>query len=118
MNGSIRVSAKTVDDAITEALIQLGVTSDRLEYEVIEKGSAGFLGIGMKQAVIEAGAVRTTPILLTAGTVVIGAFVILFDPIFQGLAISLMGGTIVSTVLTLIVVPLVYYMIESKKGDK
>lgn len=54
MNGSIRVSAKTVDDAITEALIQLGVTSDRLKYEVIEKGSAGFLGIGMKQAVIEA----------------------------------------------------------------
>ena len=54
MNGSIIVSAKTVDDAITEALIQLGVTSDRLEYEVIEKGSAGFLGIGMKQAVIEA----------------------------------------------------------------
>ena len=54
MNGSIRVSAKTVDDAITEALIQLGVPSDRLEYEVIEKGSAGFLGIGMKQAVIEA----------------------------------------------------------------
>jgi len=71
-------------------------------------------GIPLKQAVIEAGAVRTTPILLTAGTVVIGAFVILFDPIFQGLAISLMGGTIVSTVLTLLVVPLVYYMIEHK----
>ena len=65
-------------------------------------------------AVIEAGAVRTTPILLTAGTVVIGAFVILFDPIFQGLAISLMGGTIVSTFLTLLVVPLVYYLIERK----
>ena len=71
-------------------------------------------GIPLKQAAIEAGAVRTTPILLTAGTVVIGAFVILFDPIFQGLAISLMGGTIVSTVLTLLVVPLVYYMIEKK----
>ena len=71
-------------------------------------------GVPLKQAVIEAGAVRTTPILLTAGTVVIGAFVILFDPIFQGLAISLMGGTIVSTVLTLLVVPLVYYMIERK----
>jgi len=70
--------------------------------------------IPLKQAVIEAGAVRTTPILLTAGTVVIGAFVILFDPIFQGLAISLMGGTIASTVLTLLVVPLVYYMIEKK----
>ncbi|WP_242132252.1 efflux RND transporter permease subunit [Aestuariivivens marinum] len=72
-------------------------------------------GVPLKQAAIEAGAVRTTPILLTAGTVVIGAFVILFDPIFQGLAISLMGGTIVSTVLTLLVVPLVYYMIERKK---
>ena len=71
-------------------------------------------GIPLKQAVIEAGAVRTTPILLTAGTVVIGAFVILFDPIFQGLAISVMGGTIVSTVLTLLVVPLVYYLIERK----
>jgi multidrug efflux pump subunit AcrB len=72
--------------------------------------------VPLKQAVIEAGAVRTTPILLTAGTVVIGAFVILFDPIFQGLAISLMGGTIVSTILTLLVVPLVYYMIENKKS--
>jgi multidrug efflux pump subunit AcrB len=71
-------------------------------------------GVPLKQAVIEAGAVRTTPILLTAGTVVIGAFVILFDPIFQGLAISLMGGTIMSTFLTLLVVPLVYYMIERK----
>ncbi|GAL68450.1 efflux RND transporter permease subunit [Jejuia pallidilutea] len=71
-------------------------------------------GVPLKQAAIEAGAVRTTPILLTAGTVVIGAFVILFDPIFQGLAISLMGGTIVSTVFTLLVVPLVYYMIEKK----
>ena len=71
-------------------------------------------GVPLKLAVIEAGAVRTTPILLTAGTVVIGAFVILFDPIFQGLAISLMGGTIVSTVLTLLVVPLVYYIIERK----
>ncbi len=50
----ITVSAKDVDDAITEALIELGVTSDQLDYEVIEKGSAGFLGIGMKQAVIRA----------------------------------------------------------------
>ena len=50
----ITVSAKTLDDAITEALIQLGVTSDQLEYDVIEKGNAGFLGIGRKQAVIKA----------------------------------------------------------------
>lgn len=52
--GEITVSAKTLDDAITEALIQLGVTSDMLEYDVIEKGSTGFLGIGSKQAVIRA----------------------------------------------------------------
>ena len=50
----VTVSAKTVDDAITEALIQLGATSDMVEYEVIEKGSAGFFGIGSKQAVIKA----------------------------------------------------------------
>ncbi|MDR1706761.1 MAG: efflux RND transporter permease subunit [Prevotella sp.] len=72
-------------------------------------------GIPLKQAVIEAGAVRTTPIILTAGGVVLGAIVILFDPIFQGLAISLMGGTITSTVLTLIVVPLLYYKMLKKK---
>ena len=72
-------------------------------------------GVPLKEAVIEAGAVRTTPILLTAGTVVIGAFVILFAPIFQGLAISLMGGTIVSIFLTLLVVPLVYYLIERRE---
>lgn len=52
--GEITVSAKTLDDAITEALIQLGITSDMLDYDVIEKGSAGFLGIGSKQAVIRA----------------------------------------------------------------
>lgn len=75
-------------------------------------------GASLRDAVIEAGAVRTTPILLTAGTVVIGAVVILFDPIFQGLAISLMGGTIASTFLTLIIVPLVYYMIERNKEHK
>ena len=72
-------------------------------------------GASLEEAVIEAGAVRTMPILLTAGTVVIGAFVILFDPIFQGLAISLMGGTIASTALTLLIVPLVYYLTEKKK---
>lgn len=72
-------------------------------------------GVGIRQAVIEAGAVRTTPILLTAGTVVIGAVVMLFDPIFQGLAISLLGGTIFSTFLTLLAVPLIYYYLERGK---
>lgn len=50
----IEVSAKTVDDAVTDALVKLGATSDQIEYEVIEKGSSGFLGIGSKNAVIKA----------------------------------------------------------------
>jgi multidrug efflux pump subunit AcrB len=75
-------------------------------------------GAPLRQAVIEAGAVRTRPILLTAGTVVIGASVILFDPIFQGLAISLIGGAIASTALTLLIVPLIHYMIERRLLDK
>lgn len=71
-------------------------------------------GIPLKQAIIEAGAVRTMPIILTAGGVVLGAIVILFDPIFQGMAISLMGGTLTSTILTLIVVPLLYFKMLKK----
>ena len=55
----ITVSAKTLDDAITEASIQLGVASDQMEYDVIEKGSAGFLGIGSRQAVIRARIKKT-----------------------------------------------------------
>lgn len=74
-------------------------------------------GVAVRQAVIEAGAVRTRPILLTAGTVVIGATVILFDPIFQGLAISLMGGSIASTALTLVIVPLLYAMFNGGTGQ-
>lgn len=74
-------------------------------------------GVPLKQAIIEAGAVRTTPILLTTGAVVIGASIILFDPIFQGLAISLVAGAIVSTLLTLIVVPLIYYITEKHKYE-
>jgi multidrug efflux pump subunit AcrB len=67
-------------------------------------------GADLETAVVEAGAVRTRPILLTAGTVVIGAFVILFDPIFEGLAVSLITGAVASTALTLVVVPGIYYL--------
>jgi len=75
-------------------------------------------GSPLKQAIIEAGAVRITPILLTAGAVVIGTVIILFDPAFQGLAISLMGGTITSTFLTLLVVPLIYFKLLKKSPGK
>jgi len=65
--------------------------------------------------VVDAGAVRFRPMLLTAAAVVVGASVILFDPIFQGLAIALMAGEVASTVLSRIAVPVLYYM--SKRGE-
>jgi len=71
-------------------------------------------GLPVHVAVVEAGVVRTRPILLTAVAVVIGAFVILFDPIFNGLAISLIFGTVGSTILTLILIPLMYYASKLK----
>lgn len=69
----------------------------------------------LEQAVIESSAVRFLPIFLTAITVVAGSFVMLSDPIFQGLAISLMFGAVVSTVLTLITIPVLYYEVFNKK---
>ncbi|WP_035101789.1 efflux RND transporter permease subunit [Aneurinibacillus terranovensis] len=75
-------------------------------------------GAVLTEAVIEAGIVRAKPIILTAAAVVVGGFVILFDPIFQGLAISLMFGTITSTILTLFVIPVVYAMVETKRAQR
>ncbi|MDQ7055983.1 MAG: hypothetical protein Q9M89_05745 [Persephonella sp.] len=63
-----------------------------------------------------AGIVRTRPILLTAAAIIVGAFVIIFDPIFNGLAIALIFGTGASTLITLVVVPVLYYMIERKRA--
>jgi multidrug efflux pump subunit AcrB len=74
-------------------------------------------GKDLVESVIEAGAVRILPIALTAGTVVAASFVMVFDPIFQGLAISLMTGALVSTVLTLIVIPLAYFLYARGKGS-
>jgi len=68
-------------------------------------------GAPLKEALIRAGAVRFRPIALTAVTVVVGTFVMIFDPIFQGLAISMMFGTTAATGLTLIAVPLLYYLV-------
>ena len=67
-------------------------------------------GMPLKDAVVDAGAVRFRPMLLTAAAVVVGAFVILFDPIFQGLAISLMAGEVASTLLSRMAVPVLYYL--------
>lgn len=75
-------------------------------------------GEDLKQAIIESGAVRFTPILLTAGAAIFGSWVITLDPVFSGLAWSFIFGILASTVFTLLVVPIVYYLIYSKKSRK
>jgi multidrug efflux pump subunit AcrB len=72
-------------------------------------------GMSLEDAVVDAGAVRFRPMLLTAAAVVVGASVILFDPIFQGLAISLMAGEVASTVLSRMTVPVFYYLSNRDK---
>jgi multidrug efflux pump subunit AcrB len=71
-------------------------------------------GMPLVEAVVEAGAVRFRPMLLTAAAVVVGSLVILFDPIFQGLAISLMMGEVAATFLSRMAVPVVYYLIARR----
>lgn len=66
-------------------------------------------GVALDQAVIHAAAVRTRPIVLTALAAMLGALFILDDPIFSGLAVALVFGILVSTLLTLVVIPVVYY---------
>jgi multidrug efflux pump subunit AcrB len=81
-------------------------------------------GMPLAEAGVDAGAVRFRPMLLTAMAVVVGASVILFDPIFQGLAISLMAGEIASLLISRMAVPVLYYMThredvapEGRTGD-
>jgi multidrug efflux pump subunit AcrB len=71
-------------------------------------------GMPLDEAVIDAGAVRFRPMMLTAAAVIVGASVILFDPIFQGLAISLMAGEVASLLLSRMTVPILYYMSRLK----
>ena len=81
---------------------------DFVEMEWRDKGH-------LKNALIMAGAVRFRPIVLTAAAVVVGSFVMLFDPIFQGLAIAMMFGAVAATALTLIAVPLLYFEFFQKR---
>jgi multidrug efflux pump subunit AcrB len=74
-------------------------------------------GMPLAEAVVDAGAVRFRPMLLTAAAVVVGAFVILFDPIFQGLAIALMAGEVASTFLSRLAVPVLYYL-HARNAEK
>jgi multidrug efflux pump subunit AcrB len=72
-------------------------------------------GMPLDQAVIDAGAVRFRPMMLTAAAVVVGSSVILFDPIFQGLAIALMAGEIASLLLSRMTVPVLFYVFNKKR---
>jgi multidrug efflux pump subunit AcrB len=75
-------------------------------------------GVALEEAVIDACAVRAKPIVLTGVAAMLGAFFILDDPIFNGLAISLIFGIMVSTILTLVLIPLLYYAIRRRSsGD-
>ena len=75
-------------------------------------------GAPLKDSIIEAGAVRLRPIVLTAAAAMVGSAVILLDPIFQGLAISILFGVFASTTLTLGVIPVLYYMLEKRNWEK
>ncbi|HOQ12162.1 MAG: Multidrug resistance protein MexB [Spirochaetes bacterium ADurb.Bin218] len=75
-------------------------------------------GVALRDAVINAGVIRFRPMLLTAAAVVVGSFVMLFDPIFQGLAVSLMFGEIAATLLSRFAVPALYYWIAGRKRVK
>ncbi|MCC7003153.1 MAG: efflux RND transporter permease subunit [Gemmatimonadaceae bacterium] len=72
-------------------------------------------GRPLKEAVLEAGAVRFRPIALTAAAVVVGGLVMVLDPIFQGLAVALMSGAVVATLLTMVVVPLLYWELRRRQ---
>jgi multidrug efflux pump subunit AcrB len=74
-------------------------------------------GYGLEQAVIEAGAVRFRPILLTALAIILGSAIMITDPVFGGLAVSLIFGTFASTALTLVVIPLMYYLWQRRLAD-
>jgi multidrug efflux pump subunit AcrB len=72
-------------------------------------------GRPLREAVLEAGAVRFRPIALTAAAVVVGGLVMVLDPIFQGLAVALMSGAVVATLLTMVVVPLLYWELRRRQ---
>lgn len=74
-------------------------------------------GMPLTQALIEAGAIRTRPIVLTAAAAILGSVVIVADPVWSGLALALIFGMLASTALTLVVIPLFYYMLEKKNWE-
>ena len=95
------------------ALAGIIVRNSILLVDFINEQTAG--GMAFQEAVIQAGATRAKPIVLTGLAAMLGAFFILDDPIFSGLAVSLIFGILVSTLLTLVVIPVLYYAVNYRK---
>ncbi len=95
------------------ALAGIIVRNSILLVDFINEQSAS--GMAFKEAVIQAAVVRARPIALTALAAILGALFILDDPIFSGLAIALIFGILISTLLTLVVIPMLYYTLKYKE---
>jgi multidrug efflux pump subunit AcrB len=96
------------------ALAGIVVRNSLLLVEFITQARAR--GLALKESLIEAGAVRTRPVLLTAGTALLGNLVITLDPVFSGLALAIIFGLAASTLFTLLVVPVVYLLVFDQPG--
>ncbi len=97
------------------ALAGIVVRNSLILVEFISQSRAA--GLAIREAVLNAGAVRMRPVLLTAGTTMLGNLVIVLDPVFSGLAIAIMFGIIASTLFTLVVVPVVYLLVFEKQEN-
>ena len=111
MQHKLRMSPDQVVEQAVHAVRRARQYTDNVEFSAEDAGRSeiDFL-CRIFEAVIDAGAVRFRPMMLTAAAVVVGASVILFDPIFQGLAISLMAGEVASLLFSRMTVPILYYM--------
>jgi multidrug efflux pump subunit AcrB len=96
------------------ALAGIVVRNSLILVEFIDQARAS--GLALKEALLQAGAVRMRPVLLTAGTTLLGNLIITLDPVFSGLALAIMFGIIASTLFTLIVVPVVYLLVFDRPG--
>ena len=97
------------------ALAGIVVRNSLILIEFISQAQAQ--GASIKESLIQAGAVRMRPVLLTAGTTLLGNLVITLDPVFSGLAVAIIFGIISSTIFTLLVVPIVYSLVFDKTAS-
>jgi len=98
------------------ALAGIVIRNALILIEFIEQGRKN--GMALTEALLQAGAIRMRPVLLTAGTTLLGNLIITLDPVFSGLAIAIIFGIIASTLFTLLVIPVVYYLIYSPVEEK